>query len=256
MLSDESKCQVNQLSQFKLIHTFPLMFFMLVMPFQALAKDDPLEPLNRFVFKINDTLDVYLIVPVTKVYQQVTPDFLETRVANFFDNLDGVTSILNSFAQLKVKKGLRHTGQFAINSTAGLLGLFNVARHIGLDEDPEDFGQTLAYWHVPSGPYLVLPVFGPSTIRDAAGLGVDHYSYPLTYARLSQEALAALYGLDLVSTRAELLKFEAILTGDRYEMMRELYLQSREFDILDGEIIDDFSNDENDGDGEFLDESF
>lgn len=243
------------LNKLKVFPAF-LLFLLLLLPLQSFANNDPLEPLNRFVFKVNDTLDVFVVVPVTRVYQAVTPKFVETRVVNFFDNLNGLTSIVNSLGQLKIKKSVRHTGQFVINSTVGLLGFFDVARHVGLEEEHEDFGQTLAFWNIPSGPYIVLPIFGPSTIRDSVGLGFDQFTYPVNHAPLNEKALWSIYGMDLISARAELLKYEAMITGDRYEMIKELYLQSREYDILDGKIIDEFSIDENDGDGEFLDESF
>lgn len=231
-----------------------VVIFTLMFSSQAYSQDDPFEPINRVVFKFNDVLDQIAIKPAAKAYQAITPAFVEKRVSNFFVNLDGITSIVNSFAQLKFKKGLKHTGQFTINSTFGIFGLFDVASRFGLDEDSEDFGQTLAVWNIPRGPYLVLPIYGPSSFRGLTGLVTDQFTYPLTYYPKNNEQLIALYGLDLLSTRVELLKYESLLSGDKYEMMRDLYLQTREFDILDGEIVDEFSKDF--GEGEFLDETF
>jgi phospholipid-binding lipoprotein MlaA len=225
------------------------------MTVQAGNKPDPLEPANRAILKFNDGLDKAIISPVTRVYMAVTPDVVEKHVDLFFANLMGVTSVANSFAQFKFKKGLRHLGRFTVNSTLGVLGVFDVATRWGLNESAEDFGQTLGFWGVPAGPYLVLPLFGPSTLRDTGGLIVDTYSDPVTYYPTDSTANMAVRGVELLATRAGLFRYDALMTGDRYSTMRELYLQNREYQVKDGAVVDTFT-DAFEDDSEFLDESF
>lgn len=222
---------------------------------QAGNKADPLEPANRVVLKVNDALDAVLIAPVTRFYMAVTPNVVEKHVDLFFANLMGVTSVANSLAQFKFRKGLRHLGRFTVNSTVGLLGIFDVATGLGLNESPEDFGQTLGYWGIPAGPYLVLPLFGPSTLRDTGGLIADIYTDPVSYYPVDPDANLAVRGVDLLATRAGLFRYDALITGDRYSMLRELYLQNREYAVKDGAVEDTFMDTFND-DSEFLDESF
>ena len=136
------------------------------------------------------------------------------------------------------------TGRFLLNTTFGVVGIFDVARSAGLNKsEGEDFGQTLAVWGVGQGPYLVLPFLGPSTLRDGAGLPVDWYSIPAVYVE-PQRLQNTLYGLDLVQIRAGLLDLESLATGDRYLFLRDAYLQRREHLINDGEVEDEFGSDE------------
>ena len=217
---------------------------------------DPLEPMNRITYRMNDALDRTLMTPAAKLYMAVTPNVVEHHITLFFANLGGLTSIANSFAQFKIDKGFRHIGRFTLNSTIGLFGFFDVASDMGLRATPEDFGQTLAVWGVPSGPYLVLPLFGPSTVRDAGGMAIDTFSDPVTYYPEASIPNVAVRSLDLVSTRAGLFKYESMLSGDRYQMLRDLYLQSRIYDIQEGNVVDTFADTETNEDSEFLDESF
>jgi phospholipid-binding lipoprotein MlaA len=134
---------------------------------------DPWEGFNRRMYRFNFYLDKYLLLPVVHGYEFITPDFAQQRVSNFFNNLGEIQSLSNSMFQLKGKESLTTLGRFVTNSTIGIGGLFDPATHFGLDRHPEDFGKTLGYWGADSGPYLVLPAFGPSSVRDTGGLAVD-----------------------------------------------------------------------------------
>ena len=218
---------------------------------------DPFEGVNRVVFKFNDTLDRFVVKPVAKTYRWVAPKFVERGVSNFFSNLGEVTTIPNHLLQGKVGQSFNSTGRFLINSTIGVVGLWDVATPMGLRKTKEDFGQTLGKWHVPSGPYLVLPILGPSTVRDAGGTVVDTLTKPTTWLPEDEAARLSLTGLSGINTRAELLDSESLLTGDRYSAIRDFYLQIREFNVKDGAVEDDFTSDSvEDSEEEFLDESF
>lgn len=204
---------------------------------------DPWEGFNRAMFRFNDTADRWFLKPAATSYRQITPIFMQTGVSNFFSNLYEVNNVFNDVLQWKWGQAGNDTGRFLINSTVGLVGLFDVARHMGLEpSDGEDFGQTLAVWGVPSGPYLVLPMLGPSTVRDAPANVVEWYTNPLTY--IDDESVEyTLKVVNIVQTRASLLQAEALLKGDRYVLMRDAYLQRRDFLINDGETEDDFGGD-------------
>lgn len=205
---------------------------------------DPWEGFNRAVFRFNDTADRWVLKPVAITYRQVTPIFMQYGVSNFFGNLREVTTTINSVLQWKWDDAGNGAGRFLINSTVGVVGLFDVAQHVGLEEsEGEDFGQTLAVWGVPSGPYLVLPFMGPSTVRGVPGQAVDWYTNPLTHIDHDQTRWAFKF-TDLVQTRASLLKTEALLKGDRYILLRDAYLQRREYLINDGDVADDFGSEE------------
>ncbi|WP_226663106.1 VacJ family lipoprotein [Microbulbifer aggregans] len=204
---------------------------------------DPWEGFNRAMFRFNDAADRWFLKPAATSYRQITPIFMQTGVSNFFSNLYEVNNVFNDVLQWKWGQAGNDTGRFLINSTVGLVGLFDVARHMGLEaSDGEDFGQTLAVWGVPSGPYLVLPMMGPSTVRDAPANVVEWYTNPLTYID-DQSAEYTLKVVNVVQIRASLLQAEALLKGDRYVLMRDAYLQRREFLINDGETEDDFGGD-------------
>lgn len=201
---------------------------------------DPWEGFNRAMFAFNNTMDGYVLKPVAKGYKAVTPDFAERGVSNFFGNLLEIRNVLNDVLQWKWGQAGNDTGRFLINTTVGIGGIFDVARHMKLAKsDGEDFGQTLAVWGLDSGPYLVLPFLGPSTLRDGAGLPVDWGVDPISYidhvpTRNSTRAFS--YIVD----RAEVLTAEEFISGDRYIFIREAYLQRRDYLIKDGEIDDPF----------------
>lgn len=197
---------------------------------------DPLEPLNRGVYAFNDALDNVVMKPLATGYQAVLPQFVRTGVTNFFSNLDDVTVIVNGILQLKIPQALSDTGRLLINSTIGVLGLFDVATHFGLEKHNEDFGQTLGYWGIGNGPYLVLPFVGPSSFRDGVGRWVDWKTDPVRWEdhiRTRNQFL----GLRIVNNRANLLDSEKVLDAaaiDRYAFLRDAYLQRRRNLIYDG----------------------
>ena len=204
---------------------------------------DPWEGFNRAMFRFNDTADRWFLKPAAISYRQVTPIFMQTGISNFFSNLHEINNVLNNVLQWKWGQAGNDTGRFLVNSTVGLVGLFDVAQHMGLEpSDGEDFGQTLAVWGMPSGPYLVVPFLGPSTVRDVPGEVVEWYTNPLSY--VDDNAVEYTFKtVDLLQTRASYLQAEALLQGDRYVLMRDAYLQRREFLINDGEQEDDFGGD-------------
>lgn len=206
------------------------------------SRVDPLESINQKVFSFNQSLDDYLARPAAKFYVNVTPDFVETGVANFFDNLKEVTNVGNDLLQGKFLQAANDTGRFGINSTLGIAGFIDVAALLGLKKsDGEDFGQTLGYWGVPEGPYLMLPLVGPSTLRDAPSRYVDRLTDPLDYLSNSSERMLA-KGVGLVNTRASLLEYENLLTGDSYSLVRDVYLQRRAYQVTDGAVEDEFDD--------------
>lgn len=202
---------------------------------------DPWEGFNRGVFAFNEGFDRYLMKPVTKGYRFIAPKPVEIGVSNFFDNLWEVNNILNDVLQWKWGQAANDTGRLLLNSTLGIAGLFDVASHLGLPEsEGEDFGQTLAVWGVGQGPYLVLPVFGPSTVRDgSARIIVDATVYPLSSID-HVPTRNQLWALNLIDLRSELLDAEGFISGDRYVFIRDAYLNRRDYLIKDGAVEDDF----------------
>ncbi|MGM9426817.1 MlaA family lipoprotein [Hydrogenophaga sp. MI9] len=196
---------------------------------------DPLEPMNRKVTQFNDAVDGALLKPVATVYQEVTPDPVRTGVNNFFENLRDVWSFINASLQLRPREAAENFLRFNVNTFFGVAGLFDVASEMGIERTRLDFGQTLGRWGVPSGPYLVLPIFGPSTVRDAAGFSIES-SGDLVQGLSNIPTRNSLYVLRAVETRANLLRATTLLEGaalDKYSFTRELYLQRRESQIED-----------------------
>ncbi len=198
---------------------------------------DPFEGLNRAVFAFNDVLDTYALRPVALGYHYITPDFMEAGVGNFFDNLGEVSNVLNNGLQGKFTDAGGALSRLALNTTIGLLGLFDVATEMGLEQHDEDFGQTLGVWGVSSGPYLMLPLLGPSTVRDTAGLVVDYAADPVNWLDDQGDKNAASI-IRVVDARSRLLASESLISGDKYSFIRDAYMQRREFSISDGEITD------------------
>jgi len=189
---------------------------------------DPFEPVNRAVFNFNDGLDRYVAVPVAKGYQKVTPQPLRTAVSNFFSNLGDLSNAANALLQLNVTDATEDIMRFAMNSVFGLGGLLDFATPAGLPKHHQDFGLTLGHWGIPSGPYLVLPLFGPSTVRDSMGLIVDVKFNPLNY--MEPAVRNPLYVLQFVSVRSDLLGATDLLQQaalDKYSFVRDAYTQQR-----------------------------
>ncbi len=199
---------------------------------------DPIEGLNRAVFKFNDKFDQYLLKPVAKGYQAVLPRILNDGVTNFFNNLNDVVVIANGLLQGKFEQAAMDTSRVVYNTTFGVLGFFDVASHMDLPKHNEDFGQTLAVWGVPEGGYLVLPFLGPSTFRDAPGLVVDWFVLsPIRWFNPTLRDRVIALAVRGVDTRAGLLRVERALDDaalDRYIFFREAFLQRRLNLIYDG----------------------
>ncbi|WP_428381864.1 MlaA family lipoprotein [Nevskia ramosa] len=205
---------------------------------------DPLEPVNRVVFKINETADKYALRPIAKGYVYITPAPIRTGIGNFFDNLDEPRNIINALLQGKPLQASKNLGRLVLNSTAGLVGFIDVASEVGLARHEEGFGQTLGYWGVGEGWYLMLPLLGPSTNRDLVGFVVDIPTKPLWYLSGSEDVYTlSATGINLVNTRANYLSADSILEQqfDRYLFVRTAYLQQRWNLIHDGNPpLDDF----------------
>ena len=190
---------------------------------------DPLESMNRGIFSFNEGLDNAVLKPVATAYQTVTPRVARQGVTNFFDNLGDAWSFVNNALQGQGEGAYNSMVRFTVNSVLGIGGLFDIASEAGILRHKQDFGQTLGRWGVSTGPYLVLPFWGPSTLRDASGQIVDAYGYPannIDNIRLRN----SLYGLRVVNTRADLLKAGDMLDSvalDKYSLMRDVYLRSR-----------------------------
>ena len=205
----------------------------------AKSEIDPLKNINERTHNLNQTLDVQFASPIARFYKRVTPDFIEISITNFTRNMEDLSIGINNILQGKLNDGISDITRFAINSTLGIGGFIDVASGLGLDKNDEDFGQTLAVWGVPDGPYLVLPGLGPSTMRDTLSMIPDAFLTPLWLIDHDRTAYS-LTAIDLVDTRARYLGLESVVIGDEYLFFRDAYLQSREFEILDGQVDDDF----------------
>lgn len=197
---------------------------------------DPLEPINRAVYHFNEGLDKTVVSPAAELYRDVLPQFVRTGVSNFFANINDVLVALNNLLQGKLPDAVSDAGRVAVNTTVGLLGVLDIATEIGLEKHDEDFGQTLGRWGVGDGPYLVLPLFGPSNLRDALARIVDYKTDLVTYVDPSSDR-NALWGLRIVNRRSELLGTSKILETaalDPYEFLRDAYLQRRRNLVYDG----------------------
>ena len=202
------------------------------------APNDPYESLNRKVMGFNDVADRWVLAPVARVYH-LLPLPIESRLHNAFVNLDGPVVIINQLLQGKPALALRDTGRFVLNTTVGLVGVFDVAQTVGLPRHDEDFGQTFEVWGIPAGPYIVLPLLGPSTPLYAVGDALETFAKPLSY--LDEPLLRyGLRALGVVDKRAQLLEAEGLVSGDRYVFVRDAYLQRREFLVHDGNVPDAF----------------
>jgi len=197
---------------------------------------DPWEPMNRSVYQFNDAVDTIAIKPAAQLYVKVLPSMVRTGVSNFLGNLGDVWSMANSAMQLKGQATVETFMRININTFIGLAGFLDVASEMGIEKRREDFGQTLGHWGVASGPYLVLPLFGPSTLRDAVAFPIDMQGN--VTQRLNDEATRySLLAVRLVDTRSGLLKTVDVIKAaslDPYSFVRDAYLQKRQNDIYDG----------------------
>jgi phospholipid-binding lipoprotein MlaA len=199
---------------------------------------DPLERMNRATYRFNDAVDRAVLRPVATGYRNHVPQLLRTGVDNFLDNLGYPTTLVNDLLQLKIKDTLIDLGRFAVNTTIGLGGILDPASHFGIPRNDEDFGQTLGRWGVPSGPYVVLPLFGPSTARDAPALAADSQTDLRVALDIDKKVQWGLAGLSIVNERAELLALDGSIGAayDRYAFIRNAWLQRREYQVKDGDV--------------------
>jgi phospholipid-binding lipoprotein MlaA len=206
---------------------------------------DPWERFNRASFKVNDALDRAILRPTARAYVKVTPRVVRTGVSNFFDNLETVSTLLNDALQGKIAAAGHDSARFLLNSTLGLGGLFDPATAAGIDKNDEDFGQTLGKWGVRSGPYLMVPLFGPSTMRDLPARAVDTFTDPSHYLE-DDSTRYLITGVEVVDLRAGLLELDAQLNEsfDRYAFVRNAWLQRREYKVQDGNVEDEVLDEE------------
>lgn len=200
---------------------------------------DPFQEINQKTHNFNLVLDEQLATPVARIYKKVTPDLVEKSITNFTHNIEDLSIAINNILQGKINNGISDLLRFTINSSIGVLGFFDVASNLGFEKHDEDFGQTLATWGVDAGPYIVLPGLGPSNLRDTLSMLPDAFLTPL-YVIDHDRTSYSLTAIDIVETRARYLGLESVVIGDDYLFYRDAYLQSREFDILDGEVSEEF----------------
>lgn len=210
------------------------------------SNPDPLEKFNRYTFTFNDAIDRAVAKPLAKGYNKVVPRPARTAVENFFANLGDVVTMVNNFLQLRIGDGMQDFTRVAFNSTFGILGLIDIATPAGLPKHDQDFGLTLGYYGLTSGPYLVLPLFGPSTFRDAVGFGVDQSFFaPANYAKPAVRN--SLWFTNFVSTRAKYLNATNLLEEaalDKYLFVRDAYLGQRKSRLSEGkeEALPNYEN--------------
>ncbi len=207
----------------------------------AFADDDPLEAGNRSVHGFNEYADTKFLRPIAKIYERNLPTSLRSGVTNFFSNLESVNNALNSALQMKMGESLQELTRFCLNTTIGIGGFFDPASRLTINNSDEDFGQTFAVWGISRGTYIVLPFFGPSTIKDALGLTLDFIANPTRLYNPSEQQLF-FSATNVVNNRAELLAVENVVFGDKYLFYKNAYLQRREFLELDGQVVDSFDD--------------
>ena len=208
--------------------------------------NDPFEEINRNIWSFNESLDNQIAKPLAEFYTDVLPNPIQSGISNFFSNLDEIDNALNQVLQGKPIAACSDLSRFVINTSLGLFGLFDLATHLGLKEHDEDFGQTLGVWGIPDGPFLMLPIYGPSSPRDIIGRPISGILSG-TFSIEESDIRLAITGLDALETRARLLDVESLIVGDRYTFIRDSYLQYTEFEVQDGEEIeDDFTDDMDD----------
>lgn len=220
---------------------------------------DPLQAYNRVMFAFNERADQYALKPVAKAYRFITPKPVQFVVGNFFSNLGDLWTGFNNLLQGKGKAAASDTARFFVNSTLGFLGFADVATEMGLEKHNEDLGQTLGWWGVPSGPYFVIPLLGPSTIRDATSRLVDVYGQPYMWQDGHEALKWSLWTVDKVHTRASLLDAEGALNDaalDKYTLMRDGWLARRRNQVYDGDPPDEHDAADPYGDDPYADDPY
>lgn len=209
-------------------------------PLQVQAQvSDPWRTTNERVYALNDYFDQLLVRPIAFTYTLFVPRFARQGIGNFFSNIDDINVFANDLLQMKFDAALSDSGRFLINSTLGIGGVLDVASGWGLRKNEEDFGQTLGRWGVGPGPYVMLPVFGASNLRDSFGLVLDTLFNPIQYHDETSLRLT-LYLAEEIDSRAGLLALDELISGNRYLFIREAYMQRREYLVKDGQVEDMF----------------
>lgn len=203
---------------------------------------DPWQHWNRKVFTFNKSVDTHVFKPVAKGYRQVAPQLVDDAITRFFQNLQEPLHLVNNALQGKAMAAGQGLGRLTVNTVTSL-GFADLASRMGMPRHDEDFGQTLGRWGASSGPYVVIPFLGPSTVRDAATLPLDSLLNPRNLVEPDSAALA-MFALEKVDFRADLIPLETLLEGDEYLLMRDLFLQRREFLVKDGKVRDEFLEEE------------
>ena len=219
-----------------------LIFIFYISDISAKEINDPYENLNRKTYEFNENLDEKIAKPIAEFYSKFPPP-IKNGVTNFFNNLEEVDTFINQLLQGKPKESLNDLTRFIINSTIGLAGFIDVASKIGLERHEEDFGQTLGVWGVGQGPYIMLPVLGPSTLRDTLSRPVSSF-LSVTFHMTETDVNIALKSIDAIETRERLLEVESLLSGDKYSFVKDAYIQSIYYEVKDGiDVEDDFIDD-------------
>ena len=222
-----------------------LVSFLSVSLIHAEDINDPFEDINRITFKFNESIDNNFLKPMALKYSK-TPKPIKKGISNFFDNLEEIETSVNQILQGKPKLAINDFSRFIINTTIGLGGFLDVATKIGLTRHEEEFDQTLALWGVPSGPYIMLPGLGPSTLRDTLARPFSSF-LSVTFHMTESDVNLALKGMDALETRERLLEIESLIYGDRYNFVRDSYVQYMNYEINDGvDVEDEFIDDMDD----------
>ena len=224
----------------KFLFIFPL----LTTPLILADVNDPLEEINRTFFNINEKVDEVALKPIALTYSK-TPDPIKNGITNFFRNLKEIDNTLNQVLQGKPKYAVNDLSRFLINSTLGIGGILDPASSMGLERHDEDFGQTLGLWGVTPGPYLMVPFLGPSSTRDLLSRPISSF-LEVTFHMDDSNVRLSLSALDAIETRERLLEVESLLSGDKYNFVRDSYSQSREYEIKDGLNVEDAFTDDMD----------
>jgi len=222
-----------------------LIFIFYISDISANEINDPYENLNRKTYQFNENLDEKIAKPIAEIYSKFPPP-IKSGVTNFFNNLEEVDTFINQLLQGKPKESLNDLTRFIINSTIGLAGFIDIASKIGLERHEEDFGQTLGVWGVGQGPYIMLPVLGPSTLRDTLSRPVSSF-LSVTFHMTEVDVNIALKSIDAIETRERLLEVESLLSGDKYSFVKDAYIQSINYEVKDGiDVVDEFIDDMDD----------
>ena len=203
----------------------------------APSRDDPFEPMNRASYRVHEVVDGQIVKPMVQAYVDYTPRLVQQGIHNFFGNIDDFFSFINGMLQNKPDKAGHDLGRVMMNTGFGLLGLIDIASEAGIPKGNEDFGQTFGVWGIPQGPYLFIPVFGPTTVRDGTGWIIRAYATPIGYIP-DVSTRNILWGIGFIDARASALEAESLVNQaalDPYTFIRRAYLQRRQYLVYDGQ---------------------